>query len=316
MAVEPDQLVTFARVASQGNLTEAAERLNISQPAVSAQLKRLTEAVGEPLYARHRYGITLTPAGQALLPSAQALVRALEGARHVAGELKGLRRGALYVTASMTIAVYLLPQILADFRRQQPDIALYLLTRNSQEALTLLEAGDADLALVEGPLDDVPADLERSVLLHDRLVLIVKPDHPLARRSRVALSDLAGLDMVFREAGSGTREVVERALARHNVTPVRRLDATGIEAVKEAVLHGLGASILSMHAVRREAELGLLKATPIDSDGFVRPMTLLHPNVQLCSIATRVFVEFLKHGSERIPSEVALEAGGDRPGGG
>src|SRR5690625_373154 len=119
MDVNPEHLLSFARVAETGSVSTAAETLFRSQPAISQHLRQLTEAMGEPLYRRHSGGVTLTDTGLALLPHAQALERALAGAQRLAREVQGLERGVLAIGASMTIAVYLLPRLLSRFHRQQ-----------------------------------------------------------------------------------------------------------------------------------------------------------------------------------------------------
>ncbi|HEX7005365.1 MAG TPA: LysR substrate-binding domain-containing protein [Trueperaceae bacterium] len=296
MAIEAEQLVTFALVAKHGTLSAAALERHRSQPAISGQLKRLTEAVGEPLYRRSRYGVELTEAGEMLLPYAEALRRALEGAR---GWSRGRRSGQLgqvRIAASMTVAVYLLPGILVEFHRRHPLLELRLLTRNSLDALALLERAEADLAVVEGPVPPIPDDFASQTIFHDEIVLAVRPDHALAGKGEVAGRDLPGLAIVQREPGSGTREVVELALAEmHLPRPGVRtvLEATGIEAVKEAVLQGFGAGFISRLAVRREVEAGTLVALTLAAPGFERSMTLLHPKPEFCTQAARRLIHFL-----------------------
>ena len=292
MVLHADQLLTFAVVAQLGSVSAAAAKLHRSQPAVSSQLKGLSEAVGETLYRRHRHGVALTPAGEALLPYAQALSRALAGAQHVADEFKALARGKLSVAASMTNAVYLLPRILARFRDVYPDLELELLTRNTREAVGLLRSGEAEVALVEGPLGTLPVGTQQRAVFADELVLIVPPGHALAARQEVSTEDLEGLPMVQREVGSGTREVAQHVLERAGVRPKIVLEATGIEAVKEAVLGGLGAGIISKLAVRREVDAGLLAAFSL-GPAFLRPLTVLHPKLELCSRTTRAFLALL-----------------------
>lgn len=296
MPLQPEHLVTFARVAQEGSVTRAAEALNRSQPAVSLQLRRLTEAVGEPLYQRHRRGVTLTRAGEALLPHARAVARALLGAERALSEIRSLERGELWLSASMTVAVYLLPELLAGFRARYPGIELHLLTRNSQEVLRLLSAGEAELAFIEGPPVDLPAGVQQRVFYEDEVVLAVRPDHPLARRGAARPRDLAGLQVVTREPGSGTREVAERALAALDLHLEIALEATGIEAVKEAVLQGLGPGFISRLALRREEGAGLLTALPVEGLDLRRPMKLLHPPRELCSGPARAFLEFISQG--------------------
>lgn len=295
MALNPEHLLSFARVAETGSVSTAAETLFRSQPAISQHLRQLTEAMGEPLYRRHSGGVTLTDTGLALLPHAQALERALAGAQRLAREVQGLERGVLAIGASMTIAVYLLPRLLSRFHRQQPGLDLQLLTRNSSEVLNLLSSGRIDVALVETPVaqDELP-DFEQRTLFTDEVVLAVPPGHPLASAGSVKPADLDGCELVVREPGSGTRRVMELALAQLGVNVRAAIETSGIEAAKEAILQGLGAGFISRLAVERELSSGLLKEVQVDGLSLQRQLTLLHPPAELCSRSSRQFLEFLE----------------------
>ncbi len=294
MRLDPDHLIAFVRVAEAGSVSGAALVLHRSQPAVSAQMRALVGAVGEPLYLRHRHGVRLTPAGEALLPYARALVNAWEGARRLSEELGDMDRGSVRIAASMTVAVYLLPAHLAGFRRARPGVRLELLTRNSADALALLLAGGADLAIVEGPVPRLPAELRAVLFGYDELVLVVPPEHALASGRATSLLDLGGLEVVRRERGSGTREVVDRALLASGVELRTILEATGLEAVKEAVLAGIGAGFLSRLAVEREIQAGLLRVVPLPAAALVRPLTLLRRPDALCSRSARALLAHLR----------------------
>lgn len=294
MGIEPDHLITFATVAKHLSMTAAADELHKSQPAISIQMKRLSEAIGEPLLRRGRHGVELTSTGADLLPFAQAVQRAHAGAVKLRQGLRAAERGIVQVAASMTLAVYVLPALLAEFHRDHPNLELRLLTRNSEDALALLQRAEADIALVEGRLPAIPDGLSVHTLFHDEIVLAVGPHHPLASRQRLTPEDLVGLEIVQREPGSGTREVVEDALDAmglpHPGVAVS-LEATGIDAVKEAVIQGFGTGFISRLAIRREVSHGELVALSVDAPGFWREMTLIHPAEELQSQAVRVFLE-------------------------
>ena len=305
MRIEAEPLIAFARVAEAGSVSAAAERLHRTQPAVSAQLRKLTQAVGEPLYRRHRHGVHLTEAGEALLPYARSVANAVAGAQRWSDELGGLLRGGLRIASSMTVAVYRLPSALARFRAAHPGLRIELLTRNSADAVALLAGGEADLAIVEGPVSEPPAQVEVALYGIDRLVLVVRPDHPLAASEPLPLVRLAGLEVVRRERGSGTREVVDRALSAAGVDLTTTLEATGLDTVKQAVLAGLGAGFLSESAVRREVATGALRVVPLDSDALLRPLTLFHRPPELASRAARALAEHLLQGTHGSPDEGA-----------
>ena len=293
MALDPIQLLSFAAVARHGSVSLAARELGRSQPAVSLQLKNLTAAVGEPLYRRHRQGVTLTAAGEALLPHARALEHSLTGAARAVSELHGLERGQLSISASMTVAVYLLPAVLARFRTANPGVDLRLLTRNSEEVLDLLARGETEVGFVETELAETPPGLESHVYYRDEVVLAVKADHPLAGSGELPASRLEGMKVVTRESGSGTRHTAEQALQALGVTLGTALEASGIEAEKEAIVQGIGPGFISALAIRRELRAGLLQTVRIRDLHLSRKMVLLHPGRERCSAAVRAFLDFL-----------------------
>lgn len=296
MALHPDHLITFATVARLGSVSAGAIALHRSQPAISLHLKALSEAAGETLYTRHRHGVALTAAGESLLPHAQAVVRAMQGAERSLRDVATLAAGSLRISASMTVAVYVLPPLLAKFRAKHPGLELTLLTRNSAEAVALLEAGEADLSFTEGPAENVSAQLETNVFARDEIILVTQPDRELAKvgvERALNPKRLNGLAVVRREPGSGTREVVDRVLQKAGLKPVTVLEATGLEAVKEGALQDIGAAFLSKLAVRRELEAGLLVEVAIKGLRLERDMTLLHPVLPLCSHAARAFLKFV-----------------------
>lgn len=290
MKVNCEHLLTFAEVAQAGSLSRAAKALNVTQPAISVQMAQLARAVGEPLFTRHRYGVVLTPAGRGLLPHAQAVSRALSGAESYVSSLQGLEVGQVRVAASTTIASYLLPGVVARFRKLHPGLRSVLFVGNTGEVVEQLESGKADLALVEGPVEHLPPGIERQVIWHDELVLVTMPDHPLAGSPREP-AELSGLEVIWREQGSGTRAVAEQALA--DVELVSALELVGTDAVKQAVYEGIGVAFLSRLTVQREVAAGFLAATRVRAPGLVRPLTLLRPKLDLLARAGQVFFELL-----------------------
>lgn len=282
--MNPEHLLTFARVARLGSLSAAAEAMRLTQPAVSNQMSRLQREVGERLLVRHRLGVTLTAAGEALLPHANALARAMEGAESAVGELRGIEAGSVRLAASTTIASYLLPGVLARYLGEYPGVETALQTGNTSQVVGALERGEVELAAIEGPVEALPVGVERRVFFRDQVVLVTVPDHPFADRGSVAPDELAGQEVVWREEGSGTREVAEAAL--DGVPLVRALDMAGSEGVKEAVLAGVGVAFLSRLVVEREVRAGILAATSVATPKMLRDLTLLSiPEAELSRAA-------------------------------
>lgn len=294
MNLNPEHLLTFLKVAELGSLSLAAEQLHLTQPAVSNQIKLLTGRVGEPLFSRHRYGVRLTPAGEQLLPHARQVRRALEGTTRALQEWHGLQFGSLRLSASLTIAASILPRVLSVYHQQHPQVQLQVQQGNTREVLQLLLDARCEMALLEGHFPTLPADLEVETFRQDRLVLVIGKMHPLANRPQLAVPELHHLPVIWRERGSGTREVAEGALQQARVTVQTVLELAGTEAVKEAVMQGLGAAFLSELTVQREVRSGELVQLEVDLPGLVRDLRVVRPPLEVLSRAGKAFLEHLK----------------------
>lgn len=174
---------------------------------------------------------------------------------------------------------------------EHPGIRANVFVGNTKEAVERLEAGGAEVALVEGPVDRMPPGIERRVIRQDEIALVTLPHHPLAGETREP-HELHGLKVVWRERGSGTRVVAERALEGVRLENV--LELVGSEAVKEAVAEGLGVAFLSRLVVEREARAGIFAATTVNAPGMTRSLTLLRPRLELVSRASRAFLKTLE----------------------
>lgn len=241
-----DQLRVFLAVAEHMHVTRAAQSLNMTQSAASASIAALENRCGIKLFDRVGRRIELTHSGALFLAEARAVVARAEQAEAVLSEIAGLQRGHLTLYASQTIANYWLPLHLHRFRQRYPKITLTLLIGNTTQVADAVHAGTADLGFVEGEVDD-PV-LVRLAVPGDRLVLVVGAGHPLASRPDIAAGDLAELDWVLRERGSGTRQVFETALRGYGLDPERMriaLEMPSNEAVRNAVEAGAGATVIS-----------------------------------------------------------------------
>jgi len=257
-------------VSRTGSLTASAAELGISQQAASSRLRTMEAMVGAPLLARTRRGSALTQTGELVVQWAS---RVLDAAEHLDAGITALRsgrRGHLAIAASLTIAEYLLPGWMVAVRAQQqatgvPATDFTMTATNSEKVAVLVASGAVDLGFVEGP--DAPEGLQHRLVDVDQLVVVVGPTHPWAGRSsrRVMAATLAATPFVAREAGSGTRTVLERALGDLSmVDPVLELSSTA--AVRSAVAAGAGPAALSAHAVRDDIATGRL--VPITVTGL------------------------------------------------
>jgi DNA-binding transcriptional LysR family regulator len=292
MAINLAHLAVFHAVASEGSVSRGAERLMVSQPAVSKQLRQLERSLGASLFDRLPKGVRPTAAGELLAGYARRIFALEAEAAEALAELRGMRRGSISVGASTTIGVYLLPEIFVRYRRAYPDVRMHMEVANSEVIRRRLVEGAIDVGLTEGIVEG--DELDSTVFLRDELVPIAAPGHPLARRKRpVPAATLCREAFVVRETGSGTKSVVERALAERglSVTPVMSLGST--EAIKRAVAAGVGVAIVSRLTVQQELQLGRLVVLRVPDLPINRPLHRLTLRGRQPSQAVAAFMKML-----------------------
>ncbi|KAB7834556.1 LysR family transcriptional regulator [Streptomyces mobaraensis] len=263
-------------VARLGSLGRAARELGITQPAASGRLRGMERMLGVALVERSPRGSRLTPAGVLVTDWARRIVEAAEALDAGAQALRTRRDSRLRVAASMTIAEYLLPGWLITLRTERPGTAVSLFAGNSAAVAARLLAGRADLGFVEGL--EVPPGLDGAVIGHDRLVLVTAPTHPWARRrTPLTRAELAATPLILRESGSGTRQVLDAALAAEDGPAPPLLELASTTAVKAAVVSGAGPSVLSELAVVDELATRRLVEVPVTGLGLRRDLRAVWP---------------------------------------
>jgi len=284
----PEQLLTFACLAETLNISHAAERLHLSQPAVSGQLKLLQESFGEPLYRRSGRGIALTPAGQELAQCARHLQQGYQQALALRDTQRGMRTGLLRIGASTTPASYLLPTLLVAYRKQYPGVELSISDGNTSEILDRL--ADVDLVFIEGEIPSrLPADTRVYPWQEDEVVAIVGAEHPLASQHEARWAQLAEHEFVMREAGSGVRKLVEAACETAHISPRISIYLAGVEGIKQAVRAGLGVGFVSALSIQHEDDtIRPLRIAPLP---LTRTLSILLPHA---SLPSRLASDFLQ----------------------
>jgi DNA-binding transcriptional LysR family regulator len=302
-----NHLFLFRAVAEARGFSRAAESVHVSQPAISMQVGELEAQLGLTLFHRLPRGVKLTAAGQVLLEYARRLGALVDEAERAMAEMKGLCRGRLAVGASTTIGVYLLPNLLGEYRRRYPDIDLQFDISNTEDIENRLVDGTLDAGLTEG-LPPKRDELESAIFLRDELVPIGRPDHPRlkANSEPLTLRQLCAEPMIMREAGSGTREVIESALAKrgHKLQRVPMVLGS-TEAIKRAVAAGLGVAIVSHLTIQTELASGQLAILPVRGFQLTRPLHRLWWRNRAQDPATVAFFALL---NRRYPSDVGPES--------
>jgi DNA-binding transcriptional LysR family regulator len=287
-----NHLAIFLAVAETGNLTRAAERLHISQPAVSKQLRELEKSLGMALFHRLSKGVRLTEGGEALLDYARRIFALESEAERALNELRNLERGHLALGASTTIGVYLLPEICARFREKFPGIEIQLEIANTQEIQKRLLNNELDLGLTEGFITS--PDIQAEVLGEDEIIGIAAPGHPLLNTVELTLQRLLGEPILWREMGSGTRAVVESALRDRGFSSPPRVSLGSTEAIKRAVITGDGIAFVSRLTVEAELRNGNLKQLHISDFHLIRPLQRLRLAGKYEGRAVREFLRLLR----------------------
>ncbi len=287
-----NHLAIFHAVAEEGGMSRAAERLCISQPAVSKQVQELEAALGITLLDRLPRGVRLTDAGEVLAGYARRLFAVEAEAVRAMQERKGLAQGRLTVGASLTIGDYLLPAILGEYHRKYPGIALNLEIANTRVIQKKLRENALDVGLTEGFVEDTA--LSADVFGEDDLVAVVPPDHALLRQDSVTAVRFCAEPVLLREPGSGTREVTERALARLGIAVTPALSLGSTEAIKRSVAAGLGVAIMSRLALDLEFQIGLLRPLPLSDLTITRPLHVVRERGRSESAAVQAFLALLR----------------------
>ncbi len=257
--IENFRIHVFRAVARHLNFSRAAEELLLTQPAVTQQIKALEAELGVPLFDRGGGRIELSAGGRALLPFANKLKLLSDEALVAVAEAYGQQVGELSLGASQTIGQYVLPNLIAEFLKSHPRVRVTACSGNTDQMLEALLSGAIQMALIEGPAQR--QDVHTEPFMDDHMVLVVPAGHEWAGQ-QIDVATLRGEPLLMREFGSGSRRVVEQALAAAGLKPKDlhiRMELDSTEGLLSAVEAGLGVTFVSRWAVRNQLALGTLK---------------------------------------------------------
>lgn len=286
------RLQVFYSVAKQLSFTKAAEQLFMTQPAVTFQVKQLEEHFNTRLFERSHGKIALTPAGRLVFDYAERILDLSGEMDTRIGELTGTMSGPLLLGASLTIAEFILPRILGEFKVEHPQVQAHLTVANSETIENRVADYALDLGLIESP-SHLPG-LHTHVCCDDELLMICAPGHHLAKSRSVTPQQLISEPYVNRETGSGTRGFADNYFRDHKVSPEDLnivMELGSLEAIKGVVETGLGISILSRATISKELKLGTLAGIPL-KPRFIRSLSLVYPQEKFRSKLLTTFAEF------------------------
>lgn len=255
-------LQVMKAVADHGSISMAASALHLTQPTVSMQLAKLADAVGAPLYEVIGRQIYLTEAGWLVVACANEVLEAVERLDSAVGDLAGLKRGRIRFGV-VTTAKYFLPHLLGPFCKQYPDIEIELNVGNRQRVIERLKNNKDDLYVFSHPPESL--DIVVTEFLENPLSVIAPLGHPLVTRRNISFEEIAEYPFILREAGSGTRHAIEMYFRQHNCVLKEKMTIESNEAIKHAVMAGLGLGILSEHTLTQGDAAQLAR---VDIEGF------------------------------------------------
>jgi DNA-binding transcriptional LysR family regulator len=303
--MELRQLRYFLAVATHGQFMRAARDLNVAQPALSQQIRKLELELGDRLLQRHSGGVVLTPAGEALLPHARAVVAEVARASYDVQSLASELRGRVRFGSMRSLGGIRLPSLLSDFHRRHPGVEIELQEASSEQTLGAVREGRLDLGLVNMTAKRLDRGLGIAELYTEDVVLIVSPEHRFANRKTVGVEALKGEDLVVYSQSSAIRAAISAAHSRHGISIRMPYESADLMTVRGLVAGGVGIALIPRSAAEMEGPpVAILNVKP--SLG-TRTVSLVWSQDSERSAASHVFLEFAR---EYLVSEAANTAGG------
>ena len=294
------QLRVFEASARLGSLTRAAQELHIAQPTASVQVKKLSETVGLPLFEQVGRRVYLTDAGQRLYAGCNDVFRALSALEEALNGMRAMESGCLRLAACST-GKYFAPRMLGAFIQRYPGVEASLEIQNRKTLIDRLANNEDDLYLFASPVER--DDVVTQALLPNPLVIFARDDHPLARARQISLERMAAEPFLMREPGSGTRLLGTRLFERRGLAPKIRLELSTDEAIKEAILAGLGVSIMSRFTLGQETAASRLVCLDVEGFPLENHWYIVYPVGKQLSATARAFMDFARLESKGLVRE-------------
>jgi DNA-binding transcriptional LysR family regulator len=290
-----DQLKILHAISNEGSFKKAAEKLYISQPAVSLQIQNLERQLNTPLFYRDKRKARLTETGRLLIKYCDRILSLCDETCRALDELNTLQSGGLIIGASQTTGTYLMPRLIGIFKHKYPQITIELQVHSTRKISWGVANGNIDLAVVGG---EVPQDLQKNLEItsyaEDELALILPLSHPFSSLASIQKEDLYRLRFIALNTQSTIRNVIESTLAQHGIDSSYlkiEMELNSIEAIKNAVHSGLGAAFVSVSAITKELELDMLHWAKIEGLTIKRTLYILLNQKRYHSSATQIFKE-------------------------
>lgn len=283
-------LEVFVTVVEQENFSRAAEKLYMTQPAVSQYIRLLEEEVGSRLLERTNKYVHLNKAGDIVYHHAKEIIGLYTKMESLIGDLTNKAKGTLAIGASYTFGEYVLPQIISVMQRDYPDIHPIVTIGNTTKIADLVENHQLDVGIVEGKVKK--SKVTQKIFTEDQLFIVASKNHPLQHLSTISATELSQTMWIIREEGSGTREAMDTLLNERGIQPEKTLEFSSTQPIKEVVASGLGVSLLSKWAIQKELTNGDLNILEVEGTPFSRPFSYI-THSPFYTKALELFISYL-----------------------
>jgi len=285
------QFQVFEAIYRLGSFTRAAEELFLTQPTVSMQIKKLSEAIGLPLFEHVGRNVEPTEAGKEVYVACRGMFETLSNLEMKMSDMKGLKRGRLRMGV-ITTAKYLAPEMLGEFSQIYPGIDLSLKVTNRENIIRRIRANEDDLYIM-GQAPEGDFDVESFSFAPNPLVVMAPRNHPLMGKKNISLEEIAKEPFIIREPGSGIRDAMYKAFDAAGVRPTVRMELGNNEAIKHAVAGGLGLSVLSLHTLSLEGIDGAVGLLDVKGFPILRDWYIVYPKGKELSLVAQTFLDFV-----------------------
>jgi len=284
------QLQVFEAIYRLGSFTRAAEELFLTQPTVSMQIRKLTDAMDVPLFEHVGRNVEPTEAGSELYAACRSMFETLANLEMKIADLKGLKRGRLRMGV-ITTAKYLAPEMLGEFSQIYPGIDLALKVTNRDSIINRMSANEDDLYIM-GQAPEGEMEVESYPFAPNPLVVMAPRNHPLVGKKKISLEEIAKQPFIIREPGSGIRDATFKAFDAKGLRPIVRMELGSNEAIKHAIAGGLGLSVLSLHTLSLEGADGAVAILDVEGFPILRNWYIVYPKGKELSLVAQTFLDF------------------------
>ncbi|MDZ7661701.1 LysR family transcriptional regulator [Thiohalophilus sp.] len=286
------QLQVFETIVRLGSFTRAAEELFLTQPTVSMQIKKLTDVIGLPLFEHVGRNVEPTEAGLELYEACRGIFQVMANLEMKISDLKGMRRGRLRLGA-ITTAKYFAPEVLGEFSALYPGIDVALKVTNRDRIIERMRTNEDDLYIMgQAPTDEM--EMVAFPIAPNPLVVMAPRNHPLVGEKNISLERITEEPFILREPGSGIRDAMLRKFDEHKLRPRVKMELGSNEAIKHAIVGGLGLSVLSLHTLTLEGIDGPVAILDVEGFPIMRQWYLVYPRAKELSLVSRAFVDFAR----------------------